>query len=40
MNHVLFIIEGDTQENAKSYNDQNRKIPEELVEDIVKFIKK
>lgn len=40
MNHVLVIIEGDTQENAKSYNDQNAKISEELVKDIVDFIKK
>lgn len=40
MNHVLFIIEGDAQENAKSYNDHNGKISEELVKDIVDFIKK
>lgn len=40
MNHVLFIIEGDAQENAKSYNDHNAKISEELVKDIVDFIKK
>ncbi len=39
MNHVLFIIEGDTQENAKSYNDHNRKISKELIKDIVAFIK-
>ncbi|MEO5790180.1 alpha/beta hydrolase [Gelidibacter sp.] len=40
MNHVMFIIEGDAQENAKSYNDHNGKISEELVKDIVDFIKK
>lgn len=40
MNHVLFIIEGDAQENAKSYNDHTMKISEELVKDIVDFIKK
>ena len=40
VNHVLFIIEGDTQENAKSYNDPNGKISEELLKEIVYFIKK
>lgn len=40
MNHVLFIIEGDTQENAKSYNDLNGKISEDLIMTIVGFIKK
>ena len=40
MNHVLYIIEGDAQENAKSYNDPNGKISEELVKLIVDFIKK
>ena len=40
MNHVLFIIQGDAQENSKSYNDHNGKISEELVKDIVNFIKK
>lgn len=39
MNHVLFIIEGDAQENAKSYNDPNGKISTILVDDIVDFIK-
>lgn len=39
MNHVLFIIEGDMQENAKSYNDQNGKISEEMMTTIVDFIK-
>ncbi len=40
MNHVLFIIEGDDQENAKSYNDHAGKVSEELINDIVAFIKK
>lgn len=40
MNHVLFIIEGDDQENAKSYNDHAGKVSEELIKDITKFIKK
>lgn len=39
MNHVLFIIHGDAQENAKSYNDPNGKVSEELIKDIVAFIK-
>lgn len=40
MNHVLFIISGDDQENAKSYNDHNGKISETLIKEIVEFIKK
>jgi hypothetical protein len=40
MNHVLFIIEGDDQENAKSYNDRAGKVSEELISAIVTFIKK
>ena len=40
MNHVLFIIEGDDQENAKSYNDHAGKVSEELITDIIAFIKK
>lgn len=40
MNHVLFIIHGDDQENAKSYNDPNGKVSEELIKEIVAFIKK
>jgi hypothetical protein len=40
MNHVLFIIEGDDQENAKSYNDHSGKVSEELINSIVSFIKK
>ncbi|WP_299395769.1 alpha/beta hydrolase [uncultured Gelidibacter sp.] len=40
MNHVLFIIQGDDQENAKSYNDPNGKVSDTLINSIVKFIKK
>ncbi|MCB0444501.1 MAG: alpha/beta hydrolase [Gelidibacter sp.] len=40
MNHVLFIIEGDDQENAKSYNNHAGKVSEELINSIVQFIKK
>jgi alpha/beta superfamily hydrolase len=40
MNHVLFIIEGDDQENAKSYNDHAGKVSEELINTVVQFIKK
>ena len=39
MNHVLFIIEGDDQENAKSYNDYAGKVSEELINEIISFIK-
>lgn len=39
MNHVLFIIEGDEQENAKSYNDPSRKVADELIEHVISFIK-
>lgn len=39
MNHVLFTITGDDQENAKSYNDINGKISEAMVTAIVNFIK-
>ncbi len=39
MNHVLFIIEGDDQENAKSYNDQAGKVSTELIDEIVSFLK-
>lgn len=39
MNHVLFIIEGDAQENAKSYNNPSLKISEELIKSIADFIK-
>lgn len=40
MNHVLFLIEGDEQENSKSYNNHAGKVSEELITDIVAFIKK
>jgi len=40
MNHVLFIIEGDDLENSKSYNDHAGKVSEELINDVVNFIKK
>lgn len=40
MNHVLFIIEGDEQENAKSYNDHAGKVSSELIDKISDFINK
>lgn len=39
MNHVLVTIEGDDLENSKSYNETARKLPSELIETIVNFIK-
>ena len=39
MNHVLFIIEGDDLENAKSYNESFRSLPQELIAAILEFIK-
>lgn len=39
MNHVLFIIEGDDLENSKSYNEAFRKVPEDLIDSIINFIK-
>jgi pimeloyl-ACP methyl ester carboxylesterase len=39
MNHVLFIIEGDDLENAKSYNESARKLSDEMVTAILDFIK-
>lgn len=39
MNHVLFIIDGDDLENAKSYNESARKLSEEMVSSILEFIK-
>lgn len=39
MNHVLFIIEGDDQENAKSYNDHAGKVSKELIDAITSFLK-
>ncbi|WP_139000393.1 alpha/beta hydrolase [Hyunsoonleella aestuarii] len=38
MNHVLVPITGNDLDNSKSYNELNRKISEELIENIVKFI--
>ncbi|MGJ8593368.1 MAG: alpha/beta hydrolase [Aquaticitalea sp.] len=40
MNHVLYIIEGDDQENAKSYNDRSGVVSKVLIDSIVAFIKK
>lgn len=40
MNHVLFTIEGDDLENSKSYNEAFRSINDELIKNIVSFIKK
>jgi esterase/lipase len=40
MNHILVSIEGDNLENSKSYNEPYRKLTENLVSDIVAFIKK
>jgi len=39
MNHVLFIIEGDDLENAKSYNESFRALPQELITMVLEFIK-
>ena len=39
MNNVLFIIEGDDLENAKSYNESARNISEEVISAILEFIK-
>ncbi|MGC1471862.1 MAG: alpha/beta hydrolase [Psychroserpens sp.] len=38
MNHVLFIIEGDTLENSKSYNESFRPISEDLISIVTNFI--
>ena len=40
MNHVLFMIEGDTLENSKSYNESARPISEELLKVVSEFILK
>ena len=40
MNNVLFIIEGDDLENAKSYNESARNISEEVISAILEFIKR
>ena len=39
MNHVLFIIKGKDLENSKSYNESFRPISNELITEIVQFIK-
>ena len=38
MNNVLFIIEGDDLENAKSYNESARKLSDEMITAIIDFI--
>ena len=38
MNHIMFIIDGDDLENAKSYNESTRSISQEVIDDIVGFI--
>lgn len=38
MNHVMFIIDGDDLENAKSYNESFRPISSDLVESVIEFI--
>ncbi len=40
MNHVLFKIEGDRLENAKSYNESFRELDEDLVHELISFLKK
>jgi pimeloyl-ACP methyl ester carboxylesterase len=39
MNHVLFIIKGDSLENSKSYNETFRPISEILLSTMISFIK-
>lgn len=39
MNHIMFLIEGDDLENAKSYNESTRPISKEIVNHILEFIK-
>jgi hypothetical protein len=39
MNHVLFIIEGDDLENAKSYNESARPLSQDVITAILDFIK-
>lgn len=39
MNHVLFIIEGKDLENSKSYNESFRKISNDLIAELITFIK-
>ena len=38
MNHIMFIIEGDSLENSKSYNESFRQIAPELIDVIISFI--
>ena len=38
MNHIMFIIEGDDLENSKSYNEGYRKISQELLDSVSRFI--
>lgn len=40
MNHILVTILGDNLENSKSYNEPYRKLTENLISDMVMFIKK
>lgn len=40
MNHVFRIVNGDRQENLKTYNDPSIPISDELVKSIVEFIKR
>jgi len=39
MNHVMFIIDGDDLENAKSYNESSRAVSQELLDSVIDFIK-
>ena len=39
MNHIMFIIDGDDLENAKSYNESVRPISQDVINAIVDFIK-
>lgn len=39
MNHVLFIIEGDDLENAKSYNESARSLSQDVITAILDFTK-
>jgi uncharacterized protein len=39
MNHVLVAIDGDNLENSKSYNEPNRKIAPQLIDELLNFIK-
>ena len=39
MNHIMFLIEGDDLENAKSYNESNRAISKDAIKYITELIK-